>query len=206
MGATSNMFGTFANSGFLGIGIGDIIRIGTGIIGDLTGPGGNGGGREREFFGRTACPEGTACSGPSVAGICLGACRTIADPGRIDPCPAGFRFGTLADGSLGCVPENGDAFAPRSMPQAVPGACGCGASSSSSCGCPDPLACCTKTGKKGRLTKTGKCRKKPSMDFSNGRAARRATRRLKGHKRQLDATQAALEAIVGPRPRRRRRK
>lgn len=140
------------------------------------------------------CPEGTACSGPSVdiggVGFCIGSCRTIV-PGRVDPVEIIPPTPQIPDPFDGATPSRAGGCVP--------------------CG---PNECRVQVGvdrcgqprfRKGRMvvnpsTGKGVCvPKKPRMNPMNAKANRRSMSRLKGAHREAKKIIDTLDKFAKPR-------
>lgn len=190
----------------LNIGLGGIIRGIGSIAGTIAGAIPGVGPVVSGLLPSSSCPPGTACSGPSALGVCLGACRPIGGrgggilPGETQ-CPAGFVLGDpLGTGRLQCVEQQ--AFGPP-----LPGGNGRVAAAGA---CVDSSICATPGGQKGRMkcvvekgVRFNKCVATRRTNFGNVRAARKAATRLKGAIRTLRNIESITQKAV-PAPRRAR--
>lgn len=187
-----------SNTSTLGFGLGGIIRTIGGIAGKVAGtllPGPIGDIAEALIPGGP-CPAGTACSGPTVLGQCLGSCRAFGQPGGGDdrfgggeqPCPAGMELAPGPGGRLQCV-DQGSQF--------PTGGGGTALVPTSQCG-----VCATPGGQKGRMVKEvvkgvaiTRCKATRRMNPGNFKAARRARTRLGGAVKELRKIEALVKDI-----------
>lgn len=183
------------NTTTLGFGLGGIIRgigaIAGNVAGLIPGVGPIIGGLIPG--GKSSCPPGTACSGPSALGICLGACKPfpLQGPGGVLPgetqCPAGFRLEPGPGNRLQCVEEQA-------------GQVGTGVTTTAGGTCPG--VCLSPGGQRGRLktvTQKGqlvtRCVANRRVNPMNPRAARRAVSRLNGAVKQLRNIESLVKGI-----------
>lgn len=176
------------------------------------------------------CPPGTRCIGPSAQGpfglkLCLGTCSPYGQDQPTDlpdsTCSEALRLAcripVLArspEYSALCGACN---FTTDSLVDPTPTTTRPPTPQGNGNGCQVCAPSCQlPNGRKGRLNKTGyytqagyvapgtKCVKPRTMNVANPAAAKRAIRRLTGHHRQLERTEAALKVYANKRVRRKR--
>jgi len=161
-------------------------------------------------IGAGICPTGTKCTGVTVqtpiGAACLGTCTEIQTPTLPMPDPS-TPYVPPVDTPVGPSPGVCD-LPTREFCKAT---CGFknGGNGSSSCGCNGGGSCTLPNGRRGRTNKTGyflksgqyvapgsKCVKPRRMNYANGSALKRSTRRLKGFNTMVKGMRKELRRLA----------